>query len=131
MQLQHNNNNNNNNNNSNNNDNNNNNNNYYYYYYYYYYYPVAWKYRVGIRQGIAMSHGQVKCSFALVGNHLETVSQKKYWWQCNLKITNPLMSVKMLNRSKSNNSVKEAGDSSEGLLPGRCPITEQDGPGCN
>ena len=35
--------------------------------------PVAWIYQVGIQQGIAMSHGQVKCSSALVGNHLEMV----------------------------------------------------------
>ena len=39
------------------------------------------------------------------------------------------MSVKMSNISKPNNSVNEAGASSEGLLPGRCPIGEEDGPG--
>ena len=60
------------NNNSNNNDNNNNNNNNSF--------PMAWKYRVGIRRGIAMSHGQVKHSSTLVGNHLEMVSQQKYCW---------------------------------------------------
>ena len=31
--------------------------------------------RVGVRRRIAMSHGQVKCSSALVGNHLEMVSR--------------------------------------------------------
>ena len=57
--------NNNNNDDSNNNNNNNNNNNF----------PMAWKYRVGIWQGKATSHGQVKRSSALIGNHLEMVSQ--------------------------------------------------------
>ena len=38
------------------------------------------------------------------------------------------MSVKMPNKNKPNNGVNEAGASSEGLLPGRCPIGEQDGP---
>ena len=31
--------------------------------------------RVGVRRRIVMSHGQVKCSSALVGNHLEMVSR--------------------------------------------------------
>ena len=35
----------------------------------------------------------------------------------------------MSSKSKPNNGVNEAGVSSEGLLPGRCPIGEQDGPG--
>ena len=35
----------------------------------------------------------------------------------------------MLNKSKPNNAMNEAGASSEGLSPGRCPIGEQDGPG--
>ena len=44
--------------------------------------PVATKYQVDFRQGggvgggghgIAMSYGQMKCSLALVGNHLEMV----------------------------------------------------------
>ena len=35
----------------------------------------------------------------------------------------------MSNKSKRNNGVNEAGASSEGLSPGRCPIGEQDGPG--
>ena len=39
------------------------------------------------------------------------------------------MSVKMSNKSKPNNGVNEAGASSEGVLPGRCPIGEQVGPG--
>ena len=57
-------NNNNNNNNSNNSsDNNNNNKN-----------PVTLKFRTDIWRGIAMSHGQVKRSSGLVGNHLEMVS---------------------------------------------------------
>ena len=41
------------------------------------------------------------------------------------------MSVKMSNKSKPNNGVNEAVASSESLLPGRCPIGEQDGPGCH
>ena len=36
------------------------------------------------------------------------------------------MSFKMSNKSKPNNSVDEAGALSEGLLPDRCPIGEQD-----
>ena len=32
--------------------------------------------RVGICQGIAMTHGQVTCSLAFFGNHLEMMSQK-------------------------------------------------------
>ena len=39
------------------------------------------------------------------------------------------MSVIMSNKSKPNNNMNEAGASSEGLLPSRCPIGEQDGPG--
>ena len=39
------------------------------------------------------------------------------------------MSAKMSNKSKPNNGVNQAGASSEGLSPGRCPIVEQDGPG--
>ena len=39
------------------------------------------------------------------------------------------MSVKMSNKGKSNNGVNEAGATSEGLSPGRCPIGEQDGLG--
>ena len=39
------------------------------------------------------------------------------------------MSVKMSNKYKPNNGMNEAGASSEGLLPGRCPIGDQDGPG--
>ena len=35
----------------------------------------------------------------------------------------------MSNKSKPNNGMNEAGASSEGLSPGRCPIGEQDGPG--
>ena len=38
------------------------------------------------------------------------------------------MSVKMSNKSRPNNDVNEAGASSGGLSPGRCPIGEQDGP---
>ena len=38
------------------------------------------------------------------------------------------MSVKMSNKSKPNKGVNEAEASSEGLLPGKCPIGEQDGP---
>ena len=38
------------------------------------------------------------------------------------------MSVKMSNKSKPNSSVNEAGASSEGLSPDRCPIGEQDEP---
>ena len=41
------------------------------------------------------------------------------------------MSVKMSNKSKPNNGVNEAVASSESLLSGRCPIGEQDGPGCH
>ena len=55
-----------NNNNNNKNDNNSNNNNSGNY-------PVAWKYWVDLRREIAISHGQVKHSSALVGNHLEMV----------------------------------------------------------
>ena len=47
------------------------------------------------------------------------------------KITNPLMSVKMSSKSKSNNGMNEAGASSECLLPGRCPNRKQDGPSCH
>ena len=39
------------------------------------------------------------------------------------------MSVKMSNKSNPNNSMNEAGASSEGLSSSRCPIGEQDGPG--
>ena len=42
-----------------------------------------------------------------------------------------MTSVKMSHKSKPNNNVNEAGVSSEGLLPDRCPIGEQDGPGCH
>ena len=35
----------------------------------------------------------------------------------------------MSNKSKPNNGVNEAGASSEGFSPGRCPIGEQNGPG--
>ena len=38
------------------------------------------------------------------------------------------MSVKMSNKSKPNKGMNEAEASSEGLLPGKCPIGEQDGP---
>ena len=38
------------------------------------------------------------------------------------------MSV-MSNNGLSNNGVNEAGTSSEGLSPGRCPVTQQRGPG--
>ena len=38
------------------------------------------------------------------------------------------MKVKMSNKMKPNNDVNEAGASSEGLSPGRCPIGE---PGCH
>ena len=65
---------NNNNNNINNNNNNNNNN------------PCPWNFRVGVWQRIVMSQGQVKRSLAMIGNHLEMVSQKKCWWWCNLTI---------------------------------------------
>ena len=41
------------------------------------------------------------------------------------------MSFKMSNKSKPKNSVEEVGASNEGLWPGRCPIGEQDGPGCH
>ena len=41
------------------------------------------------------------------------------------------MSVKISNKSKPNNSINEVGASSEDLLPGRCPIGEQDGPSCH
>ena len=41
------------------------------------------------------------------------------------------MSVKMSNKSKPNNDVNEAGASSEGLSPSRCPIGEKDGLGCH
>ena len=41
------------------------------------------------------------------------------------------MNGKMLNKSKPSNGVNEAGASSEGLSPGRCPIGEQDGLGCH
>ena len=41
------------------------------------------------------------------------------------------MSVKMSNKSKPNNGVNEAGASNKGLSPGRCPIGEQEGPGCH
>ena len=41
------------------------------------------------------------------------------------------MSVQMSNKSKPNNGVNEAGALREGLLPGRCPIGEQDGSGCH
>ena len=41
------------------------------------------------------------------------------------------MSVKMSNKSNTNNGVNQAGASSEGLFPGRCPIGEQKGPGCH
>ena len=41
------------------------------------------------------------------------------------------MSVQMSNKSKPNNGVNEAVASSESLLPGRCPIGEQDGSGCH
>ena len=41
------------------------------------------------------------------------------------------MSFKMLNKSKPNNSVDEAGASSEGLLRDRCPTGEQDWPSCH
>ena len=39
------------------------------------------------------------------------------------------MSVKISNQSKPSNGVNEAGASSEGLSPVRCPIGKQDGPG--
>ena len=39
------------------------------------------------------------------------------------------MSFRMSNKRKPNNSVNEAGASSEGLSPGSSPIGEQDGPG--
>ena len=34
-----------------------------------------WNIWVGIQQGIAMSHGQVKPSSTLIGNHIDMVSQ--------------------------------------------------------
>ena len=37
----------------------------------------------------------------------------------------------MSNKSKPNNDVNEARASSEALSLGRCPIGEQDGPGCH
>ena len=37
------------------------------------------------------------------------------------------MSVKMSNKSKSNNDVNEDGASSEGLLPSRCPLVSRMG----
>ena len=39
------------------------------------------------------------------------------------------MNVEISSKSKSNNGVIEAGASSEGLLPGRCPLGKQDGSG--
>ena len=39
------------------------------------------------------------------------------------------MNVEISSKSKSNNGVNEAGASSEGLLPGRCPLGKQDGSG--
>ena len=39
------------------------------------------------------------------------------------------MSLKMSNKSKPNNGVNEAGASSEGVSPNRCPIGEQNGHG--
>ena len=41
------------------------------------------------------------------------------------------MSVKISNKSKLNNSMNEAEASHEGLSPSRCPIGEQNGPGCH
>ena len=38
------------------------------------------------------------------------------------------MSVKMSNKSKPKHGVNEAGVSTEGLSPSRCPIGKQDGP---
>ena len=38
-------------------------------------FPVALKFWVDVWQGLAISHGQAKHSLALVGNHLEIVSQ--------------------------------------------------------
>ena len=37
--------------------------------------PMALKHRDDIRQGIVKSYGKMKRSLALVGNHLEIVSQ--------------------------------------------------------
>ena len=39
------------------------------------------------------------------------------------------MSVNLSNKSKRKNDVNEVGASSKGLLPGRYPFGEQDGPG--
>ena len=41
-----------------------------------------------------------------------------------------MISVKISNKSKPNNNINEAGASSEGVSPGRCPIGEQDGSSC-
>ena len=38
------------------------------------------------------------------------------------------MCAKTSNKSKPNNGMTEAGASSEGLSPGKCPIVGQDGP---
>ena len=61
----------------------------------------------------AMSHGQVKRSLALVVNHLEMLSRKKYWWLCNLTIHQLIM--KMTQKSKSYCLVRRAG------IKGRVP----------
>ena len=42
-----------------------------------------------------------------------------------------MMSAKMSNKNKFNTGMNEAGASSEGPLPDRYPIDEQDGPGCH
>ena len=36
--------------------------------------PQAYRYQVSIESGLFLSHGQVQCSLALVGNHLKMVS---------------------------------------------------------
>ena len=79
--------------------------------------PVALKYWDDIPWGIVKSYGQMKCSLALVDNHLEMVSRQKYRWLCNLKFTIPLMS-EMLNQDSESNSVNRAGPVGEGSSPG-------------
>ena len=89
--------------------------------------PVALKHQDEIRRGILKFYGHMKHSLALVGNHLEIVSQWKYHWLCNVKFTRPLI-TEISNQNSENYSVITARPVGEGSSLGRSSFAWQRGP---